>query len=132
MKRTLLVVLCALGLLALGAAGAAAKPGHGSKGFTGTFSCTDGSQVTVTLSGSGRFAAAHLVPSNAPVVPLKLVIVGTENGQVIFSEHVMKKRLHPRKTTLTCSGTFTQTDPETGQPITITIDVIVFLPSGRR
>ena len=89
-------------------------------------------QVSVALSGSGRFSAAHLVPSNAPVVPLKLDIVGTENGQVVFSEHVVKHRTHPRKTTLTCSGTFTQTDPDTGQPITITIGVIGFLPHGRR
>jgi hypothetical protein len=88
--------------------------------------------VTVALSGSGRFAAAHLVPSNAPVVPLKLDIVGTENGQVVFSQHVQKKRMHPRKTTLTCSGTFTQTDPSNGQPVTITIDVVGFLPHGRR
>jgi hypothetical protein len=132
MKRTLFAVLCALVLLALSAAGAAAKPGHGSKSFSGTFNCTDGSQVTVALSGSGRFAAAHLVPSNAPVVPLKLDIVGTENGQVVFSQHVQKKRMHPRKTTLTCSGTFTQTDPSNGQPVTITIDVVGFLPHGRR
>ena len=132
MKRILLVVLCALGLFALSAAGAAAKPGHGRNGFSGTFQCTDGSQVSVALSGSGRFSAAHLVPSNAPVVPLKLDIVGTENGQVVFSEHVVKHRTHPRKTTLTCSGTFTQTDPDTGQPITITIDVVGFLPHGRR
>jgi hypothetical protein len=40
--------------------------------------------------------------------------------------------MHPRKTTPTCSGTFTDTDPQTGQPITITIDVVVFLPHGRR
>jgi hypothetical protein len=58
--------------------------------------------------------------------------VGTENGQVIFETHVAKHRTHPRKTTLTCSGTFTQTDPQTGQPITITIDVVGFLPHGRR
>ncbi len=127
MKRILLVVLCALGLFALSAAGAAAKPGQGRNGFSGTFQCT-----AVALSGSGRFSAAHLVPSNAPVVPLKLDIVGTENGQVVFSEHVVKHRTHPRKTTLTCSGTFTQTDPDTGQPITITIGVIGFLPHGRR
>ena len=132
MKRTILAVLCALALLGLSAAGAAAKPGHGKKSFSGTFTCTDGSQVTVALSGNGRFSTAHLVPSNAPVVPLKLDIVGTENGQVVFSVHVQKKRMHPRKTTLTCSGEFTQTDPATGQPITITIDVIGFLPHGRR
>jgi hypothetical protein len=132
MKRTILVFLCALGLFALSAAGAAAKPGHGHNGFSGTFQCTDGSQVSVALSGNGRFSTAHLVPSNAPVVPLKLDIVGTEGGQVVFSEHVMKKRMHPRKTTLTCSGTFTQIDPATGQPITITIDVVGFLPHGRR
>jgi hypothetical protein len=40
--------------------------------------------------------------------------------------------MHPRKTTLTCSDAFTQTDPETGQPLTIAIDVIGFLPHGRR
>src|SRR5438874_13783937 len=54
MKRTLLVVLCALGLLALSAATASAKPGHGRNGFSGTFQCTKGSQVTVALSGYGR------------------------------------------------------------------------------
>ena len=132
MKRTLLAVLCALGLVGLSATGAAAKPGHGSKSFSGTFTCTDGSQVTVALSGNGRFSAAHLVPSNAPVVPLRLDITGTENGQVIFCVQVSKKRLKPHKTTLTCSGTFTDTDPNTGQPITITIDVVGFLPHGRR
>jgi hypothetical protein len=65
-------------------------------------------------------------------VPLRLDIVGTENGEVIFSEHRSKKRMKPRKTTLTCSGTFMDTDPNTGQPITITIDVVGFLPHGRR
>src|ERR671924_686503 len=132
MKRMLIAAVCAVGLLAFAASGASAKPGHGRNGFTGTFQCTDGSQVTVTLSGGGRFAAAHLVPSNAPVVPLRIDIVGTENGQVVFEQHVAKHRLHPRKTTLTCSGTFTDTDPQTGQPVTITIDVVAFLPHGRR
>jgi hypothetical protein len=132
MKRTILAVLCALALLGLSAAGAAAKPGHGKKSFSGTFSCTDGSQVSVALSGNGRFSTAHLVPSNAPAVPLRIDIVVTENGQVIFSQHVQKKRMHPRKTTLTCSGAFLDTDPANGQPVTITIDVIVFLPHGRR
>ena len=80
MKRILLVVLCALGLFALSAAGAAAKPGQGRNGFSGTFQCS----------------AARAI--------------GSRN----------------------CSGTFTQTDPDTGQPITITIDVIGFLPHGRR
>jgi hypothetical protein len=133
MKRMLFAVLCAAAVFGLAAAGASAKPGHGSKSFTGTFQCTDGSQVSVALSGSGRFAAAHLVPSNAPVVPLRLDIVGTENGQVVFSEHVRKHSTAKRhKTILTCSGTFTDTDPATGQPVTITIDVVAFLPSGRR
>jgi hypothetical protein len=132
MKRTLFAVLFALAVIGLSAAGASAKPGHGKNGFSGTFQCTDGSQVSVALSGNGRFSTAHLVPSNAPAVPLKLDIVGTENGQVVFETHVAKHRMHPRKTTLTCSGTFTDTDPQTGQPITITIDVIVFLPHGRR
>src|SRR5437764_15134634 len=102
MKRTLLVVLCVLGLFAFSAATATAKPGHGRNGFTGTFTCTGGSQVTVALSGNGRFSTAHAVPSNAPVVVLKLDIAGTENGQVVFSQHVQKKQMHPRKTTLTC------------------------------
>jgi hypothetical protein len=131
-KRMIIAALCALGLLAFAASGASAKPGHGRNGFSGTFSCTDNSTVTVALSGSGRFAAAHLVPSNAPVVPLKIDIVGTENGQVVFQQHVVKHRLHPRKTTLTCSGTFTQTDPATNLPVTIAIDVVGFLPHGRR
>ncbi len=86
----------------------------------------------MALSGSGRFAAAHLVPSNAPVVPLKIDIVGTENGQVVFQQHVVKHRMHSRKTTLTCSGTFMDTDPQTNQPVTIAIDVVGFLPHGRR
>jgi hypothetical protein len=80
----------------------------------------------------GGFSTAHLVPSNAPAVPLRLDIVGTENGQVVFETHLAKHRAHPRRTTLTCSGTFTDTDPQTGQPITITIDVVAFLPHGRR
>ncbi len=132
MKRMFIVLLCAIGVFALGASAASAKPGHGRNGFTGTFECTDGSQVTVALSGGGRFSVAHLVPSNAPIVPLRIDIVGTENGQVIFESHVVKHRAHPRKTTLTCSGTFMDTDPQTGDPITITIDFVGFLPHGRR
>jgi hypothetical protein len=132
MKRMLIAAVCAVGLLAFAASGASAKPGHGHNGFSGTFQCTDGSQVTIALSGAGKFNAAHTVPSNAPLVPLRVDILGTENGQVIFESHVVKHRVHPRKTTLTCSGTFTQTDPATGQPITITIDFVAFLPSGRR
>ena len=132
MKRMSFVVLCVFAAMALGASIASAKPGHGKKSFSGTFQCTDGSQVNVALSGSGKFAAAHLVPSNAPVVPLRLDIVGTENGQVVFEQHVAKHRAHPRKTTLTCSGTFMQTDPQNGQPTTISIDVVGFLPHGRR
>jgi hypothetical protein len=132
MKRMFIALLFAVAVIALGASTASAKPGHGRNGFSGTFQCTDGSQVTVALSGNGRFSTAHLVPSNAPAVPLRLDIVGTENGQVVFETHVAKHRMHPRKTTLTCSGTFTDTDPQTGQPITITIDVVVFLPHGRR
>ncbi|HEY6150791.1 MAG TPA: hypothetical protein VIW19_09745 [Gaiellaceae bacterium] len=132
MKRTLFAVLFAVAVIGLSAAGASAKPGHGKNSFTGTFQCTDGSEVSVALSGNGRFSTAHLVPSNAPAVPLRLDIVGTENGQVVFESHVRKHQAHPRKTTLTCSGTFTDTDPATGQPITIQIDVVVFLPHGRR
>jgi hypothetical protein len=132
MKRMFFAVFCVFAVIALGASIASAKPGHGRNGFTGTFQCTDGSEVTVALSGAGKFAAAHLVPSNAPVVPLRIDIVGTENGQVVFEQHVAKRRLHPRKTTLTCSGTLTDTDPATGQPVTITIDVVAFLPHGRR
>jgi hypothetical protein len=132
MKRMLFAVLCVFAALALGASMASAKPGHGRNGFSGTFKCTDGSQVSVALSGNGTFSAAHLVPSNAPAVPLRLDIVGTENGQVVFEQHVAKQRLHPRKTTLTCSGTFSDTDPATGQPVTITINVVAFLPHGRR
>ena len=132
MKRMFIAVLCAAGLLAFAASGALAKPGHGHNGFSGTFQCTDGSQVTVALSGAGRLNAAHQVPSNRPIVPLRIDIVGMENGQVIFESHVVKHRAHPRKTTLTCSGTFTDTDPQTGQPITINIDFVGFLPHGRR
>jgi hypothetical protein len=129
MKRMFFAVLCVFAAIALGASMASAKPGHGRNSFSGTFQCTDGSQVTVALSGGGKFAAAHLVPSNAPLVPLRIDIVGAENGQVVFEQHVAK---HPRKTTLTCSGTFTETDPATGQPVTIAIDVVAFLPHGRR
>jgi hypothetical protein len=86
----------------------------------------------LSICGHFAFSTAHLVPSNAPAVPLKLDIVGTENGQVVFSELLQKKRMHPRMTTLTCSETFTDIDPATGQPITITIDVVVFLPHARR
>ena len=132
MRRMFIALLCAIGVLALGASAASAKPGHGRNGFTGTFQCTDSSQITVALSGAGRLNAAHLVPSNAPIVPLRVDIVGTESGQVVFESHVAKHRMHPRKTTLTCSGTFTDTDPQTGQPITIAIDVVGFLPHGRR
>jgi hypothetical protein len=132
MKRTLFAVFFAVAVIGLSAAGASAKPGHGKHSFTGTFQCTDGSQVSVALSGNGKFSAAHLVPSNAPVVPLRLDVVGTENGQVVFETHIAKHRAHPRKTTLSCSGTFTDTDPATGQPITIQIDVVAFLPHGRR
>ena len=132
MKRMLFAVLFAVAVIGLSAAGASAKPGHGKKSFAGTFQCTDGSTVSVALSGSGKFSTAHLVPSNAPAVPLRIDIVGTENGQVIFEQHAVKHHAHARKTTLTCSGTFTDTDPATGQPITIQIDVVVFLPHGRR
>jgi hypothetical protein len=132
MKRMFIALLFVVGIIAFGASMASAKPGHGRNGFSGTFQCTDGSEVNVALSGNGKFSAAHLVPSNAPAIPLRLDIVGTENGQVVFETHISKHRMHPRKTTLTCSGTFTDTDPQTGQPITITIDVVAFLPHGRR
>ena len=132
MKRMLFAALCLFAAIAFGASTASAKPGHGHNGFAGTFQCTDNSQVSVALSGNGKFSTAHLVPSNAPAVPLRLDIVGTENGQVVFETHVAKHRVHPRKTTLTCSGTFADTDPSTGQPVTITIDAVVFLPHGRR
>ena len=132
MKRAFVALSCAVVVIALGASAAVAKPGHGKKGFAGTFQCTDGSEVSVALSGNGKFSAAHLVPSNAPAIPLRVDVVGTENGQVVFETHVRKHRAHPRKTTLTCSGTFTDTDPQTGQPVTITIDVVAFLPHGRR
>ena len=132
MKRMFLAVLCAVAVVGLAAAGASAKPGHGRNGFSGTFQCTDNSQVTIALSGAGRLNAAHVVPSNAPIVPLRVDIVGTENGQVIFQSHVVKHRAHPRKTTLTCSGTFTDTDPQTGQPVSIAIGFVGFLPHGRR
>jgi hypothetical protein len=132
MKRVFIAFACAIAVIALGASTALAKPGHGHNGFSGTFKCTDGSQVSIALSGNGTFSTAHLVPSNAPAVPLRLDIVGTENGQVVFETHVAKHRMHPRKTTLTCSGTFTDTDPQTGQPLAITIDAVVFLPHGRR
>lgn len=132
MKRMFIALLCAIGVFALSASAASAKPGHGRNGFTGTFGCTDSSQVTIAVSGNGRLNTAHLMPSNAPIVPLRLDVVGTENGQVIFESHAVKHRAHPRKTTLTCSGTFTDTDPQTGQPITLTIDFVGFLPHGRR
>ena len=68
MKRILLVVLCALGLFALSAAGAAAKPGHGRNGFSGTFQCTDGSRTAID-------AAPCIPPFPKPAARVRFFIV---------------------------------------------------------
>jgi hypothetical protein len=100
--------------------------------FEGTVSCNNGQTLSVVVpgnSGNNSKAAetAHIVGSTSVFAVKSLSIVGTEGGQVIFSSSITHaENASFQGSLVTCTTSFTTTDPQTGQLATIAITATGF------
>ena len=129
------VLVTALGLLAVIASPAAAAPTNAKQAELVDLTCANGATYAIVANGNGLFSPGHILDAEGRnLIPVAFHFVGVnESGDVLFDETIAK----PGQMTglsgelLDCTFTETETDPETGETVTITGTVTLFVtPRG--
>jgi hypothetical protein len=134
LRRVVVSAVVLMGLLWLTGSNALAAPTNSQSPnlFVGPVSCNNGQTFTVVVPGtssdkSKAVEAAHIVATNGVFVVKSLSFVGTEGGQVIFSQTITHaENASFQGTLVTCNTGFSFTDPQTGQLATVAITAIGF------
>ncbi len=134
MKRIALVLAVAMVLAVFGGGIAAADPVNSKNAEVFHITCDNGQTYRVVTSGG---IPAHIVGSSRNIIPVQFTFTATDpdTGEVLFSETepVRGKKTGLQRDLITCE-TEPQTfeDPETGETISLVIEVEAFLtPRGR-
>jgi hypothetical protein len=137
MHRTLFtrlsVLVTALGLVAVLSSPAAAAPTNAKKAELVDLTCTNGAVYSIVANGNGLFSPGHILDGeNNNLIPVTFHFVGTnENGDVLFDETIAKPGQMSGLSGDLFDCTFTKTDPDTGETVTITGTVTLFVtPRG--
>jgi hypothetical protein len=139
MQPTLFTRLSALvvafGFLAVVASPTSAAPTNAKKAELVDLTCTNGAVYSIVANGNGLFSPGHILEAEGHnLIPVTFHFVGVnENGDVLFDETIAKPGQMAGLTgdLVECSFTETETDPDTGEVLTITGTVTLFVaPRG--
>ena len=128
-----LVLAVAMVMAVFGGGIAAADPINSKNAEVFDITCDNGQTYQVVTSGG---IPAHIVGSTRNIIPVQFTftVIDPETGETeVFSEPVRGKKTGLQGDLITCE-TEPQTfeDPETGEAITVVIEVEAFLtPRGR-
>lgn len=128
-RRVILPLVVLIGLLWVTGSNALAAPtnSHSPNLFEGIASCSNGQTVMVVVPGtssdnSKAVEVAHIVGSTSVFAAKSVSFVGTEGGQVVFSQTITHAQNASFQGSLvTCTTSFSLTDPQTGQVVTVAI-----------
>jgi hypothetical protein len=135
MQQRLLIRLCtlvvSLGFLVMVATPAQAAPTNAKSAELIDLTCTNGATYSIVANGNGDFSPGHILDAEGQtLIPVAFHFVGMNaSGAVIFDESIAK----PGQMTglsgdlIDCTFTATDTDPDTGEVITINGSVTLFV-----
>jgi hypothetical protein len=135
MQQRLLLHLCtlvvSLGFLVLVTTPAQAAPTNAKSAELVDLTCANGATYAIVANGNGAFTPGHILDAEGRnLIPVAFHFVGMNaNGDVIFDESITK----PGQMTglsgdlIDCTFTATDTDPDTGEIITINGAVTLFV-----
>jgi hypothetical protein len=124
-----------LGLLAVLTSPASAAPSNARNAELVDLTCANGATYTIVANGNGAFSPGHILDAEGGIlIPVAFhFVVLNAHGDVLFDETTTK----PGQMTglsgdlVTCTFTETETDPDTGEIITINGTVTLFVtPRG--
>jgi hypothetical protein len=129
------VLVIALGLLAVMASPAAAAPINAPSAGSFNLTCANGVVYTIVTNGNGAFTPGHILDAEGKtLIPVAFHFVGVnESGAVLFDESIAKPGQMNGLSgdLLDCTFSETETDPETGEILTINGTVTLFVaPRG--
>jgi hypothetical protein len=139
MRQTLFTRLCALvvavGLLAVVASPTSAAPTNAKNAELIDLTCANGATYAIVANGNGAFTPGHVLDGEGrTVVPVAFHFVGVDaTGGVVFDESIAKSGQMSGLSgdLVDCTFTVTDTDPETGDTVTINGTVTLFVtPRG--
>ena len=124
-------LIVALGLIAVMGSPASAAPTNAPNAELIDLSCTNGATYSIVANGNGAFTPGHILDgAGQTLVPVSFHFVGTnENGDVVFDESIAKpgQMMGVSGDLVDCTFTATDTDPDTGEIITINGTVTLFV-----
>ena len=124
-------LVVALGFIGLLATPVGAAPTNAPNADLIDLSCANGATYTIVANSSGAFSPGHIVDGEGNVlIPVAFHFVGVdESGAVVFDDTLAK----PGRMTglsgdlLECTFTETDTNPDTGETVTINGTVTLFV-----
>ena len=130
------VLVIALGFLAMMASPAAsAAPTNAKPAALFDLSCANGATYAIVVNGNGEFTPGHILDADGrTVIPVAFhIVVVNESGEVIFEDNTAKPGQMKGLSgdLLDCTFTETETDPETGETVTINGTVTLFVTPRR-
>ena len=133
-RRVVVSAVVLMGLLWLTGSNALAAPINSQSPnlFVGPVSCNNGQTVLVVVpetssNNSKAVEAVHIVGSTSVFADKSVSFVGTEGGQVVFSQTITHAANASFQGSLvTCTTSFSFTDPQTGQLVTVAITAMGF------
>jgi hypothetical protein len=129
------VLVTALGLLAVLASPASAAPTNAKPAELIELPCANGAVYTIATIGNGAFTPGHILDAEGRIlIPVTFhFVVTNESGDVLFDDTAAKPGQMSGLSgdLIECTFTETETDPETGETVTITGTVTLFVtPRG--
>jgi hypothetical protein len=128
-------LVTAVGLLAVLAGPAGAAPTNAKLAELVDLTCANGATYSIVANGNGLFSPGHILDAEGRnLIPVEFRFVGVnESGDVLFDETIAKPGQMSGLSgdLVECTFTETETDPESGETVTITGTVTVFVtPRG--
>jgi hypothetical protein len=128
-------LITAIGLLAVLASPVGAAPTNAKPAELIDLTCANGATYAIVANGNGLFSPGHILDAEGRnLIPVAFRFVGVnENGDVLFDDTIAKPGQMSGLSgdLVSCTFTETETDPETGETVTITGTVTVFVtPRG--
>jgi hypothetical protein len=125
MRRACLATLFALAVASAAVAPAAAAPHNKNTALVQT-QCDNGHNYTVRVNERSNINGAVHVEGVGPVKVVSLTAFEQGTSNVLFSD----RSNFPKPANVTCTGTITEVDPDTGEPFTFDFEVTVYLKRG--
>lgn len=132
--RQFLSILVSLLLVVLSAGSAIAAPTGSKNAATFDLLCDNGQTYTIVTNGNGSYTPGHILNSTSKeIIPVSIEITGFINGEEFFHDVSSKpgRMAGLQDALITCTFSFSETDPTTGDTFTIEGSALVFFTPRR-